>query len=166
MKETPGEKAVRLMAKVKIPKPSAPKDGPAGVKLSDGRPYTAVNATTWFWVDQTTWKSVSNRDSGGGMWVEVTLEPTTLRLTPGDGSSDVSCAGPGTKWTQGTDPFAHQEQGCDHTYTKAGKVNATLSIDWHATWTANGGQSGDFGTVTSSTPWTFTVVEGQSIVVG
>lgn len=164
--ETPGEAAVRIMAKVAIPKPAAPQGGPAGVALADGRPYTAVNATTWFWVDESSWQSVSDRESGAGMWVEVNLEPTRLRLSPGDGSPDVTCAGPGRAWTQGTDPFAEAPGGCHHIYKKAGDVNATISIDWHATWTASGGQSGDFGTVTSTTPWSFTVVEGQSIVEG
>lgn len=162
--ETPGEAAVRIMAKVDIPKPVAPEGGPAGVTLADGRPYTAVNTTTWFWVDQSSWQSVSDSENGAGMWVEVNLEPTRLRLSPGDGSPDVTCTGPGTAWTQGTDPLAEAPGGCHHIYKKAGNVNATISIDWHATWTASGGQSGDFGTVTSSTPWNFTVVEGQALV--
>lgn len=157
---------MRIMAKVAIPKPVAPSGGPAGVSLSDGRPYTAVNATTWFWVDESSWQSVSDRESGAGMWVEVNLEPTRLRLSPGDGSPDVTCGGPGKAWTQGTDPFAEAPGGCHHIYKKAGDVNATISIDWHATWTASSGQSGDFGTVTSTAPWSFTVVEGQSIVEG
>ena len=162
--ETPGQAAVRIMAQVAIPKPVVPEGGPAGVTLAEGRPYTAVNATTWFWVDEESWQSVSDRESGAGMWVEVNLEPTTLRLSPGDGSPDVTCTGPGKAWTQGTDPLAEAPGGCHHIYKKAGNVNATISIDWHATWTASGGQAGDFGTVTSSAPWNFTVVEGQALV--
>ncbi|TWP34452.1 hypothetical protein [Leekyejoonella antrihumi] len=160
---TPGQLAKQAFASMSIPGPKVP-TSPAGVYL-DGVPYTTVQGTTWYWTDPSIWHNLSVKAQAGAVWAQVTVKPQNLRLDPGDGLRASLCAGPGTPWTSSVGSYQHAPGGCDVRYTQAAQTNtATMGIVWHATWVGSGGTHGDLGTVTTSSPWTFEIVQGEALL--
>ncbi|HEY9293945.1 MAG TPA: hypothetical protein VIP98_21905, partial [Microlunatus sp.] len=84
-----------------------------------GKPLdSVVGFPLWFWAiggDQEP-KQVSK--SVGGMKVALSLRPTGLTVSPGDGKS-FSCTSMGTPWRRGTDAGA-KSPTCGHVYQKTG----------------------------------------------
>jgi hypothetical protein len=140
-------------------------------RLADGRPYTVVKAYTWYWTSPASFRTLTARASLGPVWAEVTVTPTALTFTPGDGSSAVSCAGPGSAWSAAYGPWAPSPTGCDYRYPHSslhyrhGEVTATYGITWRVTWTSSTGAGGTMPGMTTIATATFAVAELQSIVV-
>lgn len=109
-----------------------------------------VNVGTWFWVPRALWKPVSVTATiptqAGPIIVTTTATPTVLSYSPGDGSPDSSCRGPGTPWNRWLGDSAVSR--CMHTYRAAshrrtsGTYNARFTIQWEVRWTSNLGIGG------------------------
>lgn len=144
---------------------------PAGT-LRDGTPYTAVKVPTWFWADAAAWKPMSKRVYQGDAWSEVTATPSTLTMSPGDGGAAVTCAGPGTVWSEETyGPYVSSPSGCNYRYphtSAAGPgqvVTAEFATLWTTAWTSSSGAGGALESVTTRMTSTFAVAEVQTVVV-
>jgi hypothetical protein len=149
--------------------PPVPGRYPAGT-LKDGRPYTVVNAYTWYWTSADSFKIQTATASARGLSSTVMVAPSTLTFNPGDGSQGVSCAGPGTQWQKGNGVWAASPSGCDFRYPHSsihepnGEVTATYGIDWKITWTASDGENGTLPDITTTAKSTFAVAEVESVV--
>jgi hypothetical protein len=165
---SPRTLALRALASLVLPKPS-PGRYPAGT-LQNGDPYTVVNAYTWYWTSSTSFRTQSATASAAGVSSTVTVTPTALTFTPGDGSSQVSCSGPGTAWQSGDGVWAASPSGCDFRYLHSSihsanhEVTATYGINWKVTWNSNNGQNGTLPNQTTTATTTFAVAEAESVV--
>jgi hypothetical protein len=140
-------------------------------RLDDGTRYTVVQVPTWFWTSASTYRPVTARAAVGGVWARVTVSPTGLSFTPGDGSAAVRCAGPGRAWVAGRDgQWDRAPGGCDFVYKHSSvddphrTVTATYAITWSVSWTGSGNTAGTLPAMTTSTASRFAVVEGQTVV--
>ena len=139
----PVDLAQRALKTLVIPSPTTGRY-PAG-RLRDGRPYTVVNAYTWYWSNPGSFTVLSARANVGGVWSQVTVTPARLLFTPGDGAPTVSCNGPGVAWNRGDGVWAASPAGCDYRYPHSsiheplGVVTATYGIQWRVTWTSSTG---------------------------
>ena len=168
MAPTPGQLALRAFNSLALTKPSTGRypDG----RLKNGQPYTVVRAATWYWADPVDFKSLTARAAAGAVWAEVTVKPTALTFTPGDGNSAVSCAGPGTTWNSAYGVWDPSPSGCDYHYPNSsihephGVVTATYGIRWQVTWVGSGNTSGTLPDQTTTSRSTFAVAEVESVV--
>ena len=164
----PAAVAQQALTMLRIPAPT-PGRYPAG-RLQDGRPYTVVRAYTWYYTDRAGFKVLTARATAGAVSAQVTVTPTSLSFTPGDGARAVSCAGPGVAWQPSDGPWAASPAGCDYRYPHSsigqpnGEVTATYGITWAITWSAATGQSGTLPPITTTVNSTFAVAEAQAVV--
>lgn len=128
-----------------------------------------VQVPVWLWVDDSTWGVRRATASVPGMSVTATATPIHVVWSPGDGSPDVVCEGPGTKWRAGTDP--RTASSCGHTYrsSSAGAVGSRFAlratVTWSVTW-AGGGQTGTVPPLTTTSSVALPVAQSQAIVAG
>ncbi|MFD1323235.1 hypothetical protein [Micromonospora sonneratiae] len=128
-----------------------------------------VQVPVWLWVDGSTWGARSATASVPGMSVTATATPVRVVWTPGDGTADVVCHGPGTPWRAGTDPRAVSP--CGHTYrtSSAGvpgnKFTLRATVTWSVSW-AGGGRSGTVPSLMTSSSVGLPVAQSQSVVTG
>jgi hypothetical protein len=166
----PGTLAAQAMRTLSIPAP-VPGRYPAG-RLQDGTPFTVVGAYTWYWTTRSSFRVLTATASAGGVSVQVRVTPTTLTFAPGDGSSAVSCGGPGSAWVASEGVWAPSPAGCDFRYQHSSihlqghVVTATYGIRWAINWTASTGQSGVLPDLTTTARSTFAVAEAESVVIG
>ncbi len=159
------EQALRTLT---IPAPTTGRY-PAGT-MQDGRPFTVVNAYTWFWTDPESFRTLTARAEAGDVWVQVTVTPTGLSFAPGDGAAPVSCPGPGVAWQRTDGVWAPSPAGCHYRYPHSSirqpdqQVTATYGISWSAAWTSSTGVSGTLPELTTSSNATFAVAEVQAVV--
>jgi hypothetical protein len=160
--------AQQALATLRIPAPT-PGRYPAG-RLQDGRPYTVVRAYTWYYTERAGFTVLHARAAAGGVSAQVTVTPTQLSFTPGDGARAVSCAGPGVAWQHSDGPWAASPAGCDYRYPHSsigqpnGEVTATYGITWTITWSASTGASGTLPPLTTTANSTFAVAEAEAVV--
>ena len=126
---------------------------------------TLVGIDTWFWVPAASWRPVVRIVAAGSVVVTVVATPVTLQLVPGDGSSLVSCPGPGLPWlVPGTRSL------CSHVFQRAstagltGRFRGTVQTVWTVRWTSSTGLSGIAGPVVVPTPVSLRVVEAQAVL--
>lgn len=130
-----------------------------------------VNVGTWFWVRKSLWRPVSVTavipTQAGPITVTTTATPTHLIYSPGDGSSPVTCRGPGIAWRRSYGDRARSN--CMHTYrvashtTSSHTYKARLSIQWAVTWTSNLGIGGRLPNVRLGLGSTVRVLELQAL---
>jgi hypothetical protein len=98
------------------------------------------------------------------------VTPAALTFDPGDGNPAVSCAGPGSVWTQHDGAWAASPSGCDYRYPhtsihEPGQVlTAIYGIQWQITWTGSGGAGGSLPNMTTTATSTFAVAEVQAVI--
>ena len=126
-----------------------------------------VNLPTWLALATSSWQSQSATASVPGVSVTATARPVRATWSMGDGNT-ITCTGPGSTWTAGTDPAASSPD-CGYTYRRssAGAPGAafpvTVTVTWEVTW-AGAGQSGTIpGLATTGTVQT-RVQESQAVV--
>lgn len=164
----PAAVAQQALTTLRIPAPT-PGRYPAG-RLQDGRPYTVVRAYTWYYTDRAGFKVLTARAAVGAVSAQVTVTPTRLSFTPGDGARAVSCPGPGVAWQRSDGPWAASPAGCDYRYPHSsigepnGEVTATYGITWAITWSASTGASGTLPPLTTTVNSTFAVAEAEAVV--
>lgn len=165
----PTQLAQQALSTLTVPSPTTGRY-PAGT-LQNGQPFTVVNAYTWFWTDPASFRALTARADAGGVWAEVSVTPTALSFTPGDGAAAVSCPGPGVAWQPGNGVWAASPAGCDYRYPHSsihqpdGQVTATYGIQWSVTWTSSTGVTGRLPDLTTTSNATFAVAEVQSVVI-
>ncbi|MGI8870177.1 MAG: hypothetical protein ACR2F6_15345 [Mycobacteriales bacterium] len=142
-----------------------------------GQPITIVNAHTWYWIDPALWKPLSRTLTVRGSTATVTLTPSRLRVTPGDGAATVDCGStPGTVRTPSYGPRdIPSPSGCEHQYRTVepdgthATVTATYQLGWTAAFagrTATGATvNGTLGTATSQATMTFGVYQVHAVLV-
>lgn len=165
----PAVLAQQALSTLTVPSPTTGRY-PAGI-LQEGQPFTVVNAYTWFWTDPGSFRALTARADAGGVWAQVTVTPTALSFTPGDGAATVSCPGPGAAWQPGDGVWAASPAGCDYRYPHSsirqpdGQVTAMYGIQWSVTWTSSTGATGTLPNLTTTSNETFAVAEVQSVVI-
>lgn len=137
----------------------------------DGQVLGVVRAETWWWTE--TAASVTARAEDGPLWVEVTADPASLEVDPGDGGPVVSCPGGGVPYDFGR-PYHDQEGGSDclHVYpqTSAGRpgeaFTVTATLHWEVHWVSGGPLSSAGSLPSDATTETFDLPVGelQSVV--
>ncbi len=162
---TPAQLAQTALATLTIPTPVVQRS-PSQDNSDNGVPYTWVNVWTWWWTTPQSWKPLTARATAGAQWATVVVSPSTLRITPGDGSPDVLCTGPGRPWVlaDGNDPPTGG--GCAHLYrhvTANGALTATMAIDWTVAWQGAGGTSGVLPPMRTVSPSEFAVQQIQVV---
>jgi hypothetical protein len=166
---TPEQLIPSLWARVQRQLPTPiPRIAPADL-AADG--FAFVQTPAFFWVDQAPgqWSDVSATAAVAGLSLTVTAAPEQLVVSTGDGKT-LQCAGEPTPFPAGADPATFV--GCRHVYRHSSAMAAngrtypvTVAIVWHATWQASNGQSGDLGTLTTtSTTRDLPVAEIQAVV--
>jgi hypothetical protein len=162
---TPAQLARQALASLRIPKPVVQRS-PAQNNSDNGVPYTWVNVWTWWWTTPAVWSPLSATARAAGVWATVTVSPSQMTITPGDGGAPVVCTGPGRAWTRtdANDPPGHG--GCGYRYvhvTPAGPLTATLTVDWTVTWQGSGGANGMLPVMRTSTSSSFVVQQIQVV---
>jgi hypothetical protein len=164
----PAVLAEQALQTLTIPAPTTGRY-PAGT-MRDGRPFTVVNAYTWFWTDPESFRVLTARADAGGVWAQVTVTPTALAFSPGDGANAVSCSGPGVAWQRGDGVWAPSPAGCHYRYPHSSihrpdqQVTARYGISWSVAWTSSTGVSGTLPDLTTTSNATFAVAEVQAVV--
>jgi hypothetical protein len=164
----PAELAQQALRTLTVPAPTTGRY-PGGT-MQDGQPFTVVNAYTWFWTDPASFRQLTARADAGGVWAQVTVTPTALSFTPGDGAAAVSCPGPGVGWQPSDGVWAPSPAGCDYRYPHSSihqpdrRVTATYSIRWSVTWTSSTGAGGTLPDLTTTADATFAVAEAEAVV--
>jgi len=126
-----------------------------------------VRVPVWLWLEPGSWAAVSATAAVGGLSVTATATPTQAVWSPGDGAV-VGCAGPGTAWRPGTDPWAASPT-CSYAYPRSsggqpGEVyQLRATVTWSVTWTASNGQTGVVPALTTTATVAVRVVEAQAI---
>lgn len=150
-----------------LPTPT-PRVGPADTNPNG---WTFVQHPTFFWVDQGDgqWSTVAATASAGGISVTVSAEPRQLVIEPGDGGATVTCEGAPVEVT--VDNYGSVD-GCSYTYRHSSAMApngetypVTAQIVWQVSWSANTGEGGDLGSIstTSATRW-LAVAEIQAVI--
>ncbi|WP_327586980.1 hypothetical protein OHA25_08205 [Nonomuraea sp. NBC_00507] len=103
------------------------------------------------------------------MFAQVVATPREIRLEPGNGDRQRSCASLGTPFNPALAADG-QNSDCFVTYPRssAGLANqaykVTASVIWYASWTGSGGTGGQLPPVTVTTSVSVRVAEGQALV--
>lgn len=136
-----------------------PRIGPAD---EDDRGQAIVQVPTFFWLDRRPgqWHTVSATASAGGITVTVAAEPVRLVVDPGDGTTPVRCDTFMPVLREQVRYDGLPEQGaCSHTYRDSSAMApngetwpVAISVVWHVTWTANTGEAGELGYVSTTAP--------------
>jgi hypothetical protein len=135
--------------------------------------YAYVQFHTYFWVEQRAgqWATVTATSSVPGLSLTVTAEPVSMVVDTGDGGR-VECPGAPPALAPSASPVGFE--GCGYVYRDSSAMApngatfpVTVTVDWHATWTASNGESGDLGVLsTTSSPRNLPVAEIQAVVTG
>lgn len=135
--------------------------------------YAFVQFRTYFWVEQREgqWATVTATSSVPGLSLTVTAAPVRMRVDTGDGGH-LDCPGAPPALLPNSSPVGFR--GCGYVYRDSSAMAAngetfpvTVTVEWHATWTASNGESGDLGALaTTSTPRDLPVAEIQAVVTG
>ncbi|MBV8981561.1 MAG: hypothetical protein JO086_11725 [Acidimicrobiia bacterium] len=112
-----------------------------------------VQLATWLWTDPTTWHVAHATATIDTISATTTATPVDLVFEMGDGQpgSAFTCAGPGTAYDpaqpNAISPCGYKYQKSSAGHAPNNSFRATAWIDWHVTWTATDGTSGDFGVI-------------------
>jgi hypothetical protein len=157
--------ALRAEKTLRLPQPSGDRS-PSQSQQFHGYPFTYVNLWTWFWTSPQTWRVRTATASAGGVSATVTVTPSALVFDPGDGSSAVTCTGPGRPWTSTDGNDKPTDGGCGFRYRAAtsAPVTSTESIRWTVSWQASDGETGTLPGLTTSRPGQLMVLQVESVV--
>jgi hypothetical protein len=157
--------AVRAEKTLRLPQPSGDRS-PSQSQRFHGYPFTYVNLWTWFWTTPATWQTRNATASAGGVSATVTVTPSALTFDPGDGSSPVTCAGPGRAWTSADGDSKPTDGGCGYRYRSAtsAPLTSTESIHWAVSWRASDGETGTLPALTTSRSGQLMVLQVESVV--
>jgi hypothetical protein len=130
------------------------------LRTSPGTEDHLVNVEAWFWAEM--WEGISESATAGSVTVNVSAEPTSLIVDPGDGSVPFTCNGPQPAYNPNL-PASAQSSDCTHTYLRAGNYTATATVVYDISFTSNVGVNGGLGTIEPSSTTALAVAEAQAI---
>ncbi len=161
----PAQLAQRAEASFKFSKPSGHRSPSENLRYR-GYPFSYVNLWLFYWTNRSTWKTFTATAKAGGNWATVTAKPMSLTYDPGDGSSSVSCGGPGRAWTNedGNNPPSGAACGYQYEQVTSSPITSTQTITWKITWIGSGGTSGTLPEQSTSTPGQLNVMQIQTVV--
>lgn len=148
-------------ARIEPPEPTVGSNPPSNNPDIPG----IVQVPTWFWVTDP-WEPITETEAQGGVTVTVSATPRNVTWNPGDGNQSLVCGGPGVVWAPG---ISEDATDCSYIYKSSSadepneSYNVTSTITWVFTWTLNGAEQGEFGTIDTSTEFTYQVGEIQAI---
>ena len=160
-KPTPAQLAQVARNELGLPSPAI-EANPAAEQL--------VGLPTWLWLDRAEWKTVSATASVPGISVTARAKPTSVTWTMGDGHT-VTCKGPGTAYSAGTNNPKSASPTCGYTFpsSSAGQPGEAFAVSatvrWTVTWTG-AGRAGTFPAMTTTSTAAFRVAESQSVGSG
>ena len=129
------------------------------------RVRTLVGIDTWFWVPAASWRPIVRIVAAGSVVVTLVATPVTLQFVPGDGSTLVSCPGPGVPWlVPGTRSLCSHRYQRASTATGLGRYRGIVQSLWTIRWTSSTGLAGTVGPVVVPTPVTLLVAEAQPVL--
>ncbi|WP_194922657.1 hypothetical protein [Catenulispora pinisilvae] len=126
-----------------------------------------VNFPMFLWTDVEAWHPLSATASVPGLQVSATATPEDVIWDMGDGGT-VSCAGPGTPFTDST-PAAASSPTCGYLYKRASDAEpgGTFTVrgteTWRVTW-VGGGQRGTLPDLSATSSIAVRVAESQALV--
>jgi hypothetical protein len=154
----PAALAVEASKRLPLPLPQ-PHISPAGDQI--------VNLQSWLWLDGP-WTPLSSTVAVPGVSVTVHAVPEQVLWTMGD-LGQVVCDGPGTPYDSNI-PADAQTPSCAYTYAESSarqpnlQFQASVTVRWHATWTASGvAGGGDLGMIERTTTLPIRVGEVQAL---
>jgi hypothetical protein len=130
------------------------------LRTSPGAEDHLVNVEAWFWAEM--WEGISESATAGSVTVNVSAEPASLIVDPGDGTAPFTCPGPQPVYDLSL-PASAQSSNCTHTYTRAGNYTATATVVYDVSFTSNVGVNGNLGTIEPSSTTALAVAEAQAI---
>lgn len=159
---SPAVLAMEAVARLGLPLPAV-RTNPATATV------VLVNVPVWVWQDPAAWGRRSATAAVPGLAVTATATATRVVYSTGDGAT-VTCTGPGTPWTAGTDPLKPSPT-CGWVYRRssAGQPGNAFTLTATVTWTVSwvgGGASGTVPPLTVTAAVAVRVAESQSIVTG
>ena len=119
-----------------------------------------VDIEAWFWAES--WEPIRRSATAGSVTVNVSAEPATLIVDPGDGSEPFTCDGPQPAYNPNL-PASAQSSDCTHTYMRAGNYTATATLVYDVSFTSNVGVGDGLGTIEPSSATALAVAEAQAI---
>lgn len=169
---TPGQLATQAANYLPLPAPDVHHSPDA----SGGRPQTVVGIDTWFWVSASSFTTLEQTTSAGGVSATVTAQPVSTVWTTGSAdASGVACGGPGVPYDVHRAP-SQQSTYCSTTYARSSAGQPRIGPDqndrffvgqattvWRVTWTGTGGASGALPELRRSTPFRLAVAELQAV---
>jgi hypothetical protein len=166
---SPAILAQRAVNQLRLPTPRVGRD-PRGQAL--------VNLAEWFWIAPAQWRVLTQRTAAGPEWAVVTARPVSTSWDPGDGSTPVVCAGPGTPYDPSVSASV-QSTDCSYTYARssAGQprtgpnpndryFTVTVTTTWQVSWVGAGGTSGTLPAIARSTSFPLAVAQRETVVTG
>jgi hypothetical protein len=130
------------------------------LRTSPGTEDHLVNIEAWFWAEM--WEGLSESATAGSVTVNVSAEPTSLVVDPGDGTAPFTCPGPQPVYNPNL-PASAQSSNCTHTYLRAGNYTATATVVYDVSFTSNVGVNGNLGTIEPTSSRALAVAEAQAI---
>jgi hypothetical protein len=161
---SPAALAEQAFKTIHFPRPSGNRS-PRQTLTYQGYPFTYVNLWTFYWTGPSTWRTLTATASAAGMSATVTARPVELDFDPGDGSSSVSCLGPGRPWQSSDGNGPPTDGACAYQYTKvtSSPITSTQTIVWQITWVGTGNTSGEIPSLSTSTSGQLQVLQIQVV---
>ncbi len=133
--------------------------------------FQVVGVPTWLWLDRTQWVPQTATVSVPGVVVTATATPVQVTWDPGDGNRLVACNGPGTPFTDRSDPDTASPD-CGYIYRRPsksqpdGQFTVQATIHWRVDRRAQGtGQQGVFPELVTTSTRQVEAREVQTLVV-
>lgn len=169
VRHTPATLAQQAVNQMPLPAPAV-RHNPSGDAM--------VNLATWWWVDPSQWRSMTQRTAVGPVWATVTARPVKSVWNPGDGSAPVTCSGGGTPYDANR-PSDGQHTDCSFTYRESSAsqpqtgpgVNdrfftVSVTVYWQVSFVGAGGARGVLPMMTRTSRFPLRVDERQTVVTG
>jgi hypothetical protein len=141
------------------------------IATNPGLGAQVVHVPVWWWIDPGWWTTTRTATASiPALAITAQAEPTSVTWHAGDGSSR-TCTGPGTPWTQGTNPAA-ASSACGHVYTTTSRTSPDgtyalrAEVTWTITWSGDDGTYGTVPTLTTTATTQVTVTELRTVVTG
>jgi len=170
---TPGQLAAQAANYLPLPAPAVHHNPDRG---AGGRPETVVGVDTWLWVSPSSFRTLRQTTSAGGVSATVTATPVSTSWRTGSPDApDVECDGPGVPYDTRRPPEA-QNTYCSTVYGRSSASRPQTGPDpndrfftgsvttmWRVTWTGTGGASGSLPALRRTTSFPLAATELQAV---
>jgi hypothetical protein len=172
VRRTAGVLAQRAVDQLPLPAPSVHHNP----NRMDGRPETVVGIQTWWWLDPSSFRSITHTVRAGRIWARVTAIPTSTYWNAGSPDApNVRCDGPGTPY-DASRPANEQHTSCFTVYSRSSAdqpqtgpspndryFTASVTVTWRVTWVGVGGARGALPPIQRRITFPIAVSEVQTV---